>query len=70
MLPTCYRSFYVNLTLFRLIAEKINKNERKSKSTIEVISQGSEEMPFWRALNVHSASDVTPIKVSINRIIR
>jgi hypothetical protein len=46
-----------------LIAEKINKNERKSKSEIEVVTQGGEEMPFWRALNVHSAKDVSPIKV-------
>ncbi|XP_060578939.1 protein flightless-1 homolog isoform X2 [Ruditapes philippinarum] len=52
----------VTKTKSRLIAEKINKNERKSKSEIEVVTQGGEEMPFWRALNVHSAKDVSPIK--------
>ena len=51
------------LLLYRLIAEKINKNERKSKSEIIVMPQGSEEKGFWKALNVHSSSDIVLIKV-------
>ncbi|KAL4240866.1 hypothetical protein ACF0H5_001651 [Mactra antiquata] len=52
----------VTKTKSRLIAEKINKNERKNKSEIEIIYQGTEEMPFWRSLKVHTSSDVSAIK--------
>jgi len=48
----------------RLIAEKINKNERKGKSEIEVFTPGSETAAFWRALNVQRIEDVKPIQVS------
>ena len=50
--------------IFRLIAEKINKNERKSKAEIIVLSQGSEEKGFWKALNVNTSADIVLIKVS------
>ena len=32
----------------RLIAEKINKNERKSKAEITVMPQGQETAEFWK----------------------
>lgn len=51
------------LWFYRLIAEKINKNERKSQSEIEVLNQGSEVAAFWRALNVMKAEDVKAIEV-------
>ena len=50
----------------RLIAEKINKNERKGKSEITVLAQGTEEPAFWRALNVTTTGDVVPIKVGLH----
>ncbi|XP_052819033.1 protein flightless-1 homolog isoform X1 [Mya arenaria] len=52
----------VTKTKSRLIAEKINKNERKGKAEIEVLPQGSEVSAFWRALNVMKAEDVKPLK--------
>lgn len=54
---------------YRLIAEKINKNERKGKSEIEVLPQGSEESAFWRALNVSKVEDVKPIQVIFLEIV-
>lgn len=38
------------LVLHRLIAEKINKNERKNKAEILMESQGAESSEFWKAL--------------------
>lgn len=36
--------------LFRLIAEKINKIERKGMSDIISLSQGTEETTFWECV--------------------
>jgi hypothetical protein len=36
--------------VFRLFAEKINKNERKGKAEITLIVQGQEPLEFWEAL--------------------
>lgn len=35
----------------RLIAEKINKNERKNESEIVLFNQGKEDEEFWVLLN-------------------
>lgn len=40
----------VCLLCFRLIAEKINKNERKNKAEIIMVSPKDETMEFWRSL--------------------
>lgn len=40
----------VTRTKTRLIAEKINKNERKNKAEILMESQGAESSEFWKAL--------------------
>lgn len=36
--------------LYRLIAEKINKNERKNKAEISMETQGGESSEFWKCL--------------------
>lgn len=36
--------------LYRLIAEKINKNERKNKAEISMETQGGESSEFWKSL--------------------
>ncbi|XP_022317949.2 protein flightless-1 homolog isoform X3 [Crassostrea virginica] len=40
----------VTRTKTRLIAEKINKNERKNKAEIRMEAQGTESSEFWKAL--------------------
>jgi len=39
-----------SVNYFRLVAEKINKNERKNKAEIHMEYQAREERAFWRAL--------------------
>ncbi len=41
----------------RLMAEKINKVERKNKATIAIFSQGDEPAEFWRTLAEDAAAD-------------
>jgi len=50
--------------IYRLIAEKINKNERKSLLEIVSMSQGHEEDEFWDYLGGASPSDIAAISVS------
>ena len=40
--------------LYRLVAEKINKNERKSKAEIENVTQGKEPVLFWELLGMEA----------------
>ena len=40
----------LSVNYFRLVAEKINKNERKNKAEIHMEYQAREERAFWRAL--------------------
>lgn len=44
--PTCY----LTLSCCRLFAEKINKNERKGKAEITLLTQGQETPEFWEVL--------------------
>lgn len=54
--------------MFRLIAEKINKNERKAKSEIVQFLPGQEEEQFWELLKGKPSG---PIKVTLyTKIIR
>lgn len=43
----------------RLMAEKINKNERKNKSEILIEYQGDESTQFWKALGITDLEDDT-----------
>ena len=54
---------YIVTCCFRLIAEKINKNERKGRAEIIVLTQNNEEKGFWDALNVVEKSDIVLVKV-------
>lgn len=47
---------------YRLIADKINKNERKNDVTIEMLVQGLEPAIWWELLG--SNPDEIPIHVS------
>ena len=42
----------------RLIAEKLNKNERKSTSEITTVPQGGEEPVFWQVLGGSPEFDI------------
>lgn len=61
------------LVLHRLIAEKINKNERKNKAEILMESQGAESSEFWKALGesptphigVGSVRDYTTTRIRV-----
>lgn len=48
----------VTRTKTRLIAEKINKNERKNGATIHMEAQGSESVEFWKALGQQPTTDI------------
>lgn len=50
---------------FRLIAEKINKVERKNDAEIVMLAEGEETTELWACLNVADADDVV-ITVSSN----
>ena len=50
----------------RLMAEKINKNERKNKSEIINVSVYEESEEFWRFLNEIDSSSKNMINVSCN----
>ena len=40
-----------NLSRYRLVADKINKNERKNKYEILNVTMGQEDDDFWSSLN-------------------
>lgn len=42
--------FHIHLIIFRLLAEKMNKNERKNKAEIIVEALNEESADFWKAL--------------------
>ena len=44
----------------RLMAEKINKIERKNKATIQIFSQGDEPLEFWQSLSDDDSEGVPP----------
>ena len=50
----------------RLMAEKINKIERKNKATIQIFTQGEEPLNFWQALadedEEGAEEDIVPTK--------
>lgn len=61
---------------FRLFAEKINKNERKSKADITTLMQNQEPPGFWEALGgqpeeikKHVPDDFTPIRPKLYKVI-
>ena len=51
------------LIAFRLIAEKVNKNERKGLSTVIGFNQGNEEPEFWDVLGGPPTFPITVIIV-------
>jgi hypothetical protein len=54
----------------RLLAEKINKNERKNKADIITQMPGDEDTEFWRALGAEDGfPPEDPIEVSINILV-
>ena len=55
------------IQIFRLMVEKINKNERKSLSEIVTEKQGKESEAFWRALQMEPPKEALLIKVCFEK---
>ncbi|TRY63076.1 hypothetical protein TCAL_04910 [Tigriopus californicus] len=54
----------------RLMAEKINKIERKNKATIQIFSQGTEPLEFWQTLldDPEALEDAIPEGPPVNNV--
>lgn len=66
---------YIIAVSNRLFAEKINKNERKSKAEITSLMQNSEPPEFWEALGgqpeeikKHVPDDFAPIRPKLYKV--
>lgn len=61
--------------VFRLFAEKINKNERKGKAEITTLLQSQEPPGFWEALGgqpeeikKHVPDDFSPVRPKLYKV--
>ena len=70
-----YHSLCVRLFVPRLFAEKINKNERKSKAEITTLGQSQEPPGFWEALGgqpeeikKHVPDDFSPVRPKLYKV--
>lgn len=70
-----YRWFKWVIFVFRLFAEKINKNERKGKAEITTLMQSQEPPGFWEALGgqpeeikKHVPDDFSPVRPKLYKV--